>query len=198
MFYNLKELSFAHPEIKNIASYANYEVKTGRFVRLKRDLYTDNPKEDPLLIGCFLCRPSYVSFQYALSYYGLIPERVFAYTMATTGLRRRKTIENRFGRFLYRCIPSEVYPWGLVSNEEGFLMATPEKALCDLLHIYPGVRNEKDLISLLFEDLRIDIDEFDHLSAEDLLFLCDRYPGDTFRVLKSFIEKRRKNESHSL
>ena len=195
MFFTLKQFALDHPDVKNPAAYLHYEAKVGRILRLKRDLYTDNPDENPLLIASVLHRPSYVSFQYALSFYGLIPERVYEITMASTNLRKAIVYSNQRWRCSYRDVPVEAYPWGLFSDEMGFLMATPEKALCDLLHVYPSVRSVKDLCDLLFEDLRIDEEAFENMNKGDLLFLCSRYPGDTFRVLRTLILKRKINES---
>ena len=54
MFFTLKQFALDHPDVKNPAAYLHYEAKVGRILRLKRDLYTDNPDENPLLIASVL------------------------------------------------------------------------------------------------------------------------------------------------
>jgi predicted transcriptional regulator of viral defense system len=53
----------------------------------------------PAVLASQIYRPSYLSFHWALGYYGLIPERAVVYTSATTRVPRR--FENALGRFRY-------------------------------------------------------------------------------------------------
>lgn len=52
-----------------------------------------------------------------------------------------------------------------------YFVASPEKALCDLLYILPPVSSIKALEQLLFENLRIEIDKFMSLNFNEILFL---------------------------
>jgi len=85
--------------------------------------------------------PSYVSYEYALSYYGLIPERVYEITSAT--LHSKKSFDTPIGRFTYKPGPLPVYAMGidwLYDNKNGGkLIATPEKALCDKIRADRGI-----------------------------------------------------------
>ena len=171
---------------ENTRTSLSRKNKQGTLFRLKRGLYCDDPNENVLLIANAMVQPSYVSFEFALSYYGLIPEGVYEITCATLYSRGTTTINNHFGRFSYRNIPVEAYQYAL-RVLDGALMAGPEKALCDTLHNIRSVRSRRDLRSLLFEDLRIEEQAFDELDKETLLELCSMYPGDTFRILRALL-----------
>ena len=65
-----------------------------------------------MLAGIILS-PSYISFDFALSYYGLIPEKVVAITCASLNQRKRKTFLNDFGRYEYQDIPENAFSEGV-------------------------------------------------------------------------------------
>lgn len=137
-----------------------------QILRLKRGLYVVNPAESGRDIDVRLCAnhiygPSYVSLQWALRWYGLIPERVHTITSITT--KRSRRFENSLGRFTYRQVSPEYFSIGLTQAEASgaiCLMATPEKALCDVIvseHYVPA-RSVSGLYRFLEEDLRVDVD----------------------------------------
>ena len=142
--------------------------KDGQLIRLKRGLYVVSPQESGLLlshnlIGNMLYGPSYVSMLTALRDYGLIPERVEVIQSMTTHLT--VSFENKVGRFEYLHCAKEYYPIGITQRqEEGvtYLIATPEKALCDYIISTPRLplRFIKDTHMFLEEDLRLDMDAF--------------------------------------
>jgi hypothetical protein len=144
-------------------------------IPIKRGLYVLNPKRTgrPLslpLIANTLNGPSYVSLDFALSYYGLIPEAVYEITSVTTG--RAKTFDTPVGRFSYKHASLKSYPLSIasVASESGhfFLMATPEKALCDKLMQTSNLRSNsvKTMLDYLEQDLRLDLDEFAKFDSE--------------------------------
>ena len=136
-----------------------------------------------------------LSFEYALSFYGLIPERVTLYTSATTCKNRTKKFTNEFGTYTYQDIPLIAYPHETmvqVWNNRGYLIATPEKALCDTLCKQKPVTSLKALKQLLFDNLRIDEDEFEKLNREALLFLCPLYKKKNLNFLCRLLEKEGK------
>jgi len=142
-------------------------VKAGNLIRLRKGLFivsteiTDSivSKE---LIANHLRGPSYVSMESALSYYHVIPERVYHTYSATIKRKRKYSIV--FGNFNYITVPEEYYSIGLrqENNKKGFcfLIASPEKALCDLIITRSGIRfqSKKAVSNYLIEDLRIDLD----------------------------------------
>jgi predicted transcriptional regulator of viral defense system len=162
--------------IKNLLSengykYINDKIKymkqQGLLTSLKKELYIYNsPYVKTLIskeiIANNLLGPSYISYEYALSYYGLTPERVEEVTSATT--KRSKTFSTAYGTFSYRHIDKKLYALGvkIVSSKQGnFMMASKEKALCDKVFATKGVKisSKKSMRIFLEEDLRIDMDE---------------------------------------
>jgi len=92
--------------------------------------------------------PSYVSFEMALSYYGLIPESVFAITSAST--RKTSRFSTTLGEFLYRTIRPRLF-FGFEIRRDGgktFKIAQPEKAFLDLLYIKTELRQSPDFASM--------------------------------------------------
>ena len=137
-------------------------------IRLKKGLYVVSPAVSrvPLsleLIANQLYAPSYVSMSSALRYYGLIPEAV--YTVQSVSIKHARSFDTPVGRFAYTSINREAFHVGVsVVNMQTytFLMASPEKALCDLIANSPKVnlRYMRDVERYLEEDIRLDVDEF--------------------------------------
>lgn len=140
--------------------------KSGAFLRLKKGLFVVSPGISKLeisleLIANHLYGPSYVSFESALSFHGLIPERVYTIKSATT--KRFKSYATPLGNFEYITVPTKYYPVGLkmmVKNSYAFILASPEKAICDLILSTSGLRfqSKKAIRVYLQDDLRIDIE----------------------------------------
>jgi predicted transcriptional regulator of viral defense system len=147
--------------------------KQGDIIRLKKGLYVvsekiSRKKISRELIANHLYGVSYLSLETALSHYGLIPEKVFAIRSITT--KRAKQFENAFGRFEYISVSTDYFSIGIrqqiVDNEYAYLIATPEKALCDLILTTPNLRLQsvKAMQTYLEDDLRIDfsaVEKFD-------------------------------------
>jgi predicted transcriptional regulator of viral defense system len=119
-------------------------VAAGKIIQLRRGLYTLAPpyqktKPHPFLIANRLVEPSYVSLQSALAYYNLIPEYVPVVTSVTTGRPNLK--ETPLGRYQFQHIQRDWFigfvPNRVQESQEVFL-ATPEKALLDLVYLQPG------------------------------------------------------------
>jgi len=140
--------------------------KDGQLIRLKRGLYVVSDEVSQKPINVRLCAnhiygPSYVSLQWALRWYGLIPERVFSMTSITT--KRTRMFENSLGRFTYFQVKPDYFSIGIKSVEENgvyCLMGSPEKALCDtiLYDSYLPSQSVKRLEQYLEEDIRFDMD----------------------------------------
>lgn len=121
------------------------------------------------IIANNLLGPSYVSFEYALSFYGLIPESVYEVTSATT--KRSKTFKTDYGVFSYRQINKNLFQIGIeiqTSKSGNFLIASKEKALCDKIYLTKDIkiRTKDAMIEFLENDLRIDLDELIDFNME--------------------------------
>jgi len=157
--------------VENGYKYINDKIKymkqQGLLTSLKKGLYIYNSPYNQTIvskeiIANNLLGPSYISYEYALHFYGLIPERVDEVTSATT--KRSKAFSTPYGLFSYRRIDKTLYGLGLkiVSSGQGnFIMASKEKAVCDTVLVTRGVRiaSKKAMQIFLEEDLRIDRDE---------------------------------------
>ena len=166
-------LSSLFPENKAGGEKVRSLEQKGYVIRLKRGLYVVNPEVSrvPLsleLIANQLYAPSYVSMSSALRYYGLIPETV--YTMQSMTIKHSRSFDTPVGHFDYSSINRETFHVGVTIIEKQtytFLMASPEKALCDLIANSPKVnlRYMKDVERYLEEDIRLDMDEFLKMDA---------------------------------
>lgn len=146
---------------------------SGKVIRLKKGLYVVDPSVSRValsteLIANHIYAPSYVSMSSALRYYGLIPETV--YTIQSMTIKHSRSFETPIGRFDYTFINREAFHIGITSiNKQSyaFLMATPEKALCDLIANSPQVnlRYAKDVEVYLEDDIRMDIDDFRNMDS---------------------------------
>ena len=174
--------------------------KDGQLIRLKRGLYVVDKRVSGKPINVRLCAnhiygPSYVSLQWALRWYGLIPERVYTMTSITT--KRSREFENDLGRFTYRQVKPNYFPIGIRSVEENgvnCLMATPEKALCDtmLYDSYLPSQSVVRLLQYLEEDMRFDMDALSELDV-NIIESCAQNGGkkqifyNLIKIIKRYI-----------
>ncbi|MDP2830457.1 MAG: hypothetical protein Q8O21_00115 [bacterium] len=110
-------------------------VKKNIYAKIKRGLYFDkNFKPSELEIANKLYYPSYISFEYALSYYGIIPDTVYSITSASSKTTRSFVVEKVNYSFFH--IKREIFTGYIKKNIEGQLiyLAEPEKALADYLY----------------------------------------------------------------
>ncbi|HNT67194.1 MAG TPA: hypothetical protein PKN04_15525 [bacterium] len=170
-------------------------IKSGEIIKVRRGLYVWPPPASWSLktLANKIYGPSYISFEYALSYHQMIPERVEMITCASRAKNKSKTFITPVGRFFYASIPASAYPYGIVRKEAAdgpFLIATPEKALCDTLSKATlPVTSLKGLSILLYEDLRIDADALAALQARDIEFLAPLYRDKTVALFMKFFLK---------
>ena len=145
----------------------------GEIIRIKKGLYVVNPKVSHVtlsteLIANHIYTPSYVSMSSALRYYGLIPEEVYV-TQSMT-LKHSRIFDTPFGRFDYRSIKREAFNVGVTyvnKQNYSFLIATPEKALCDLIANSPlvNIRYQKDVEIYIQEDIRMEIEDLRNMDV---------------------------------
>lgn len=148
--------SLAGKAEKTLYNQLDKWVKAGDVVKLRRGLFTlsDNERKVGLskkLTANVLYPNSYISLEFALSYYGMIPEAVFTITSVST--QKTKKFTNAFGEFLYKNIKKNAFfGFQTVKDEFGVdcLIATPEKALLD--HFYFNVPASLKIDGSFFED----------------------------------------------
>jgi len=162
-------LSEALAEYKRPNDKISYMIEKGELTHLARGFYayTNYPNRNLFLnyhIANIIYGVSYISRYTALDHYSLISDGVVTYESMT--MKRSKEIINDRGRFTYHTLAEEVFPIGLRSiaaNEVcTYIMATPEKALCDIIWTSSKlpITSYKDMLYFLEEDLRFDMDYF--------------------------------------
>ena len=135
--------------------------KAGKILDLKRGLYAfaEPWRKAPLhapLVANLIYSPSYLSGLWALSWYGVIPEKTERYTSVTT--RPTRGFENSFGRFSYRTLKPALFTGWERTTIAGaeILIATPEKALADHLYLESSEWDEERMESMRFDPDAVD------------------------------------------
>lgn len=186
------------PNIKGGNQKIRLLERDKQIIRLKRGLYVCSSEVTGValsteLIANHLYTPSYVSMSSALRYYGLIPEEVFV-TQSMT-LKHSRDFDTPVGRFEYTRISKDAFSVGLTSirkTEYAFVIATPEKALCDLVANSPGVnlRYPKDAALYLEEDIRMELSDF--IQMDSTIFEAYAEVGkkaDSIRTLLKLLKR---------
>jgi predicted transcriptional regulator of viral defense system len=182
----------------NLTEYSNKntkicrDVKNGNLIKIINGLYETDSSVNGYLLAGSIYGPSYLSFEFALYYYGLIPEKVTSFTSATCDKRKKKSYTNFFGTYMYRDVPKDVYPLGIKLIQEGeytYQIATPEKALCDKLYTLSPIKNMTELENMLFNDLRIDNNEFRKLNIDDIEQISKVYHSTNVSLLYRYMRR---------
>jgi hypothetical protein len=184
--------------LDELREYGSPKSKLSRMVKrsecfpITRGLYETDPNVPAHLLAGSIYGPSYISFEYALSCYGLIPEAVYTVTCATFEKKKKKKYETAFGTFTYRDVPSEAFPLGIRLVQEGdyfYRIAEPEKALCDQLYTMPPVPNTQELLRLLTDDLRVEEAELRKLDASKVCGYSDAFHATNIKKLCSLLRR---------
>lgn len=146
-------------------------VAAGRLHQLRRGLYTlaspfQKTRPHPFLIANRLVRGSYVSLQSALAHHGLIPEYV-PWTTSVSVSRPRQW-DTPLGAFVFRHLQRKLltgYTRTVLGSGQHALVATPEKALLDLVYLEPGGDRWEYLEELRLQRLdALDLDSLHRLA----------------------------------
>ena len=191
MIYSLLEKS-----ISNVNEKISNLVRNKELIRLKKGFYTfsklyQTKPINLISVANTLYSPSYVSFDYALSYYGMIPERVSEVTSATS--KNEKLFDTPIGRFSYKKISLDAYSLGIDwiydDIEGGRFIATAEKALCDKIKYDRGIGTltQTSMIEYLKYDLRIDISI--PLNYELIEIIAIAYKSRNLKTLATIVKK---------
>jgi predicted transcriptional regulator of viral defense system len=168
-------------------------AKSGKVIRLRRGLYTlanDYRKTD--LHGAYLAneiyKPSYLSRQWALGYWGVIPEKVVVFTSVSSRVTR--SFENPFGAFQYSSVHRDFF-FGFAKNEiQGIpvWLASPEKALLDFWHLQSGTWTAERMVELRIQNQEI-------LDEDLLVEFADRFRSKRLHHAVEIWKEVRSSES---
>lgn len=165
-------------------------VKKGLLVRLRQEYfafpeYLRQP-DFAQYIANRIYRPSYISLHTALSFYGMIPEAVVQITSVST--LKTASFRNLFGEYSYKSVKNGLmfgYEPRPMLDGRTILFATPEKALLDLLYLYPFYDSKEEL-----EQLRLDEDYMqEELNRERFCEYLDRFRNKTLEKRASLLMK---------
>lgn len=161
-------------------------VQEGVLLRLKKGLFLipapyNKSEVNRFAIAQMLHELSFISFESALSYHGWIPEAVHVTTSATIG--RAKKIDTPVGQFSFVHLPRKNFLLGverIEHNGHNFLIATPGRALADLIAVFgkPTWQNMEDILL----DLRVDTEELEKTDAKILLSIAKGHPNVSARM----------------
>ncbi|MFH1093592.1 MAG: hypothetical protein V1739_05480 [Candidatus Omnitrophota bacterium] len=180
--------AYKNPRVK-----INDLLKKGKIIRVKKGLYVFGPDlaREPYskdVLANLIYGPSYISLESALSFYGLIPERVEAITSITS--KRKKLFNTPVGIFSYRYINPAIYPYGVTLHEldknHSILIASKEKALSDMLYFSVKMKDEPQIKKYLFDDLRIDIEGIKDFDLKKINKLAGLY-GHNIKLFHNFL-----------
>jgi len=174
-------------------------VKKGELLRLKNGFFliasrfrrnqADYPYEQ---VANLLYGPSYVTLEWALSFYHFIPERVSVVTSVTIG--SNKAFATPIGNFTYHYLNRSRYSVGIDHKKihgqvGGFLMATPEKALADWVFFTCKKMNENELLQDLLEAKRIEKKNLQSLNKKMMEEIVKHYKSEVVKNLHLIIRK---------
>jgi hypothetical protein len=178
-------------------SHLSYMSRKGKLIRVRRGLYVPAGATDVSLLTLAnkIYGPSYVSFETALAHHGLIPERAEIVTSASMGKNKSKLFKTPLGVFSYRSVPAQVFPYGVerCGNEnDPFLIASPEKALCDILvKLGAAVPSEELFERFLLDDLRIAPSGIAQLKFNNVSILAHLYNKRAVTLLAGYLQQKR-------
>ncbi len=166
-------------------------LSEGSIIRIKKGLYCFGEAHRRRALSLehianLIYGPSYVSLEYAMSYYGMIPERVHTVTSVTS--KRSRRFDTPLGEFSYRMLSGARYATGETiesTAKSPFLIATPEKALIDKVWTdsrFDG-RRMTEFEEYLTEDLRIDTETLGKLEHRRLAEINEAYGSAKIRKL---------------
>jgi hypothetical protein len=192
----LKEFARPRNKIRNL-------LRDESLIRVKKGLYVFGPvyARSPFskeILANLIYGPSYISLDYALHFYGFIPESVETVTCVTSG--RGRDFKTPVGRFTYHGVPRAAYPLGIDRKERddgrAILMALPEKALADKLHADRGtaIRNQTEMRDYLVKHLRLELDSLKNLDSVLLSRIAKAYRSRKVRFLSAIVRRLKKKD----
>lgn len=174
-------------------------IQKGQIIRVRKGLYCfgeiwrRNPVSHEMLAN-LIYGPSVISLDYALAWYGLIPEHVSSFTSVT--INRSRNFFTPLGKFLYSHLSEKHFAFGTTIHNSGpvnWLIAEPLKALADKVWIDKRFRptSPASFADYLFKDLRIDENTLaDFFIEGNVNDLVKNYAARKVTWMVEFLRKR--------
>ncbi len=149
-------------------------TKHGEVARLKPGLYClakeyRRTHPHPFVLAAVLHSPSHISLESALSYHGLIPEAVFQVCSVTSF--RSRSFKTDLGHFWFHRVPTDQPRAGVrvvkVDREGWAFIASPIRAIADLVYLRKEIRWTHHGISFLTQSMRIEEEDLRLMPIQD-------------------------------
>ena len=192
--FEIGEIARFFPEKAAPRKYCERLVEHKVLVRLKKGAYAFT-EVNALVVANYLAPCSYVSFETALSYYGMIPEFT-PLIMSVSSVSRHRFFSTALGSYEYFHQRPELYSSGMdrimVAEQLPLLIATPEKALCDALVRRGEQYHTKDagFIGTLLQGLRVEDDALAGLDRGHIEIIADLYASRAAELLQQYLKER--------
>ena len=187
-------LKYMLNEYKNPRVKINDLLNKEKIIRVKKGLYVFGPElaRGPYskeTLANLIYGPSYISLEYALSFYGLIPERVENVTSVTN--KRNKLFNTTLGVFLYKYISPSIYSYGItlyeIDKNHSILIATKEKAVSDMLYFAGKMTDQAQIEQYLFDNMRLEMEDIIGFNIRKVKQLASQY-GHNVILFHKFME----------
>jgi predicted transcriptional regulator of viral defense system len=192
--FEVSEIARFFPEKSAPRKFCERLVAQGVLLRLKKGVYAFC-EVHALVVANYLAPCSYVSFETALSHYGMIPEFT-PLIMSVSSVSRHRTYVTAIGSYEYFHQHSELFATGMdrlsIGENTPLLIATPEKALCDALARRGEQYHNKDVdfMGALIDGLRIEDDTLKNLDYDHIKSLGNLYTSRAPKLLYSYLMER--------
>ena len=194
--YNL--LLFCLSEYKNPRNKISQLIKNKEIIRVKKGLYVFGPQANRMysleILANLIYGPSYISCEYALSFYGLIPEKVNLITSITN--KRNKYFKTLVGDFSYQYLARDKYNCGItqqkIDSSRNIIIATKEKALVDLICRIKDVQNNFEMKEYLLQNLRMDEESLSKFSITQIKDINRKFRLKIIDVLIEYLQSLKK------
>ena len=169
-------------------------LKGQDIVRVKKGLYVlgkeYNKPYNKFVLANLIYGPSYITGQTALAFWNMIPERVELMISMTT--KRKKQFETPVGKFSYLYCPKKVFNIGVqledAGDQKNFLIASPEKALCDMTAMQTHISTKREMKEFL-ELMRLDYSVSKDLDLSVLEEIKTGYRRQSIKLLLNCLKE---------
>lgn len=179
---------FSMPE-NTLNSKITRALKKGDIIKLKknhyvtRTFYDMNKTETSYIffLANILLKPSYISLESALQYYGLFAEAV-NYVVTSVTLKLPRQFQSRGRLYSYRGLDKKLFnDFKNVNDKFTFTIALPHKAIFDYLY-YNTKRFTKNVHADVLEELRINVDDIPLSEKKKLKELITQFTSIKIRL----------------
>jgi len=150
-------------------------TKSGQVVQLKKGVYMTSRFHDlhhkeadfSAAVSAILLPQSYLSLEFVLQRHAILTDVTYPVTAVT--FKNTRAINNKLGDFVYRHIKTGLFTGFAIRDFHGlpFAIATPAKALFDLLYLRPGLFPLRVDENDLAEEMRLNLDELTQAERDE-------------------------------